>query len=139
MTAAAFVAQARSYLGVPWVHQGRTRDGIDCLGLVVESARVSHGSTVDVRDYAAQAQDETMLQLCQQHMDRVWPAQMQVGDIAVIRYANQRHMAIITDYPAPGEFGLLHASSIYGQVVEHRLDAAWRRMILAAFRLRGGV
>ncbi len=29
------VAQARSYLGVRWRHQGRTAAGLDCVGLVV--------------------------------------------------------------------------------------------------------
>ena len=31
----AIVAAARSWLGVPWRHQGRARQGIDCAGLVV--------------------------------------------------------------------------------------------------------
>lgn len=131
-----FIATARTYLGVPWVHQGRSRDGIDCLGLIVEAARISHGNTVDVRDYAAQAQDETMLQLCQQHMDRVQPFELCPGDVVILKYHNQRHMALVADYPAPGELALLHASSLHGKVVEHRLDAAWRRLVLAAFRLR---
>lgn len=34
-----FINAARSYIGVPWVHQGRTRRGLDCIGLVVVSAR----------------------------------------------------------------------------------------------------
>jgi cell wall-associated NlpC family hydrolase len=29
------VSAARSWLGVPWRHQGRTRQGVDCAGLVV--------------------------------------------------------------------------------------------------------
>ena len=31
----AIVAAARTWLGVPWRHQGRTRQGVDCAGLVV--------------------------------------------------------------------------------------------------------
>lgn len=131
----AFVTEARRYLGVPWVHQGRSFGGIDCLGLVVEAARVSHGTTVDVRDYTAQAQDETMLQMCQQHLQRIMPAELQLGDVVILKYGNQRHMAIVADHDVPGELTLLHASSHFGRVVEHRLDATWRRLILAAFRL----
>lgn len=131
-----FIATARSFIGTPWVHQGRSDDGIDCLGLVSVSARTSHGNTVDVLDYAPQAQDETMLQMCQQHMDRVQVSELQPADVVICKYGNQRHMAIVGDYPAPGELSLVHASSLFGKVVEHRLDAAWRRLILAAFRLR---
>jgi cell wall-associated NlpC family hydrolase len=136
MSKSAFIAVARSYIGVRWVHQGRSRDGIDCLGLVTESSRVSHGNTVDVRDYTAQAQDETMLQMCQQHMDRVQLSEIQPADVVICKYGNQRHMAIVGDYLAPGELSLIHASTLFGKVVEHRLDAAWRRLIIAAFRLR---
>ena len=31
----AIIAAARAWLGVPWRHQGRTRQGVDCAGLVV--------------------------------------------------------------------------------------------------------
>lgn len=33
-TRAQIVEEARSYLGTKWLHQGRTRDGVDCAGLV---------------------------------------------------------------------------------------------------------
>lgn len=32
------VEHARDWLGTRWVHQGRTRDGIDCVGLLVCTA-----------------------------------------------------------------------------------------------------
>jgi cell wall-associated NlpC family hydrolase len=35
----AIIAAARAYLGVPWVHQGVSAAGVDCLGLVVATAR----------------------------------------------------------------------------------------------------
>jgi cell wall-associated NlpC family hydrolase len=135
----AVVNEARSYVGTRWVHQGRSRDGIDCAGLVVEVARVTHGSTFDVRDYAPQAQDETMLAMCTSLMDRVPLPEIQPGDVVVIRYDNQRHIAVVGDYPAPGALSLIHASSKFGKVVEHRLDSVWRRIIMAAFRLRDEV
>jgi len=34
-----FVAAARDYVGVPFVHQGRGRGGLDCAGLVIAAAR----------------------------------------------------------------------------------------------------
>lgn len=53
-----FIKVARSYLGVPWVHQGRSRTGLDCVGLIVISARncgldvpmlANYGRTPDYR------------------------------------------------------------------------------------------
>ena len=34
-----FVAAARGYVGVPWRHLGRSRTGVDCIGLVLLAAR----------------------------------------------------------------------------------------------------
>src|SRR4051812_45789055 len=31
----AVIAEARTWDGVRWVHQGRTRHGVDCVGLIV--------------------------------------------------------------------------------------------------------
>lgn len=36
---ARFVAAARGWIGVPSRHQGRSRGGVDCIGLVVMAAR----------------------------------------------------------------------------------------------------
>ena len=30
------IAAARSWVGVPYLHQGRSRSGVDCIGLVLE-------------------------------------------------------------------------------------------------------
>lgn len=38
-TRADIVAVARSYLGVRWRHAGRTRGGLDCVGLLVAVSR----------------------------------------------------------------------------------------------------
>ena len=33
------VDAARNWVGVPYRHQGRTRNGIDCVGLLLEGGR----------------------------------------------------------------------------------------------------
>lgn len=130
------VAEARTYLGVPWVHQGRSRDGVDCLGLAILVAGATRGYTFDLRDYAAQAMDETMQAKCIEHMDPVRLAELAPGHVVVIRFENQRHMAIVGEYPVAGNLSLIHANSRVGKVVEHRLDSVWRRMIMSAYSLR---
>jgi cell wall-associated NlpC family hydrolase len=128
----ALVAEARTYLGCRFRHQGRSRQGIDCAGLVIEAAKAVHGSTFDKTDYDRQASDETMIKLCEQHLNRVDLANLQPGDVLVMRFENQRHMAIVTDYP--GALGMIHAAAINRKVVEHRLDSAWRARIMRAYR-----
>lgn len=126
---------ARTWLGVRWQHQGRSRHGVDCVGLVVEVTRVTHGNTVNPTDYAVQATDESMLHACREHMTEVPLADMAPGHVVLMRFDNQRHMGILGDYPQG--LSLIHAYAISRKVVEHRLDSVWRNRIFAAFEVRG--
>lgn len=136
-TAADIVAQARSWIGVRWLHQGRTAEGLDCIGLVLKVAHALQLTEFDTRDYARYATDETMLDLCRSHLVTVQPADLAPGDIAVFGFDAQRHIGIIGDYPAPGALSLIHAHAINRQVVEHRLDAQWQRRMRGQFRFPG--
>lgn len=134
-TAAEIVACARTQLGVRWQHQGRTQEGRDCIGLVLYVAHTLAMSDFDTRDYARYATDETMLDLCREHLDKVMPADLQPGDIPVFAFANQRHIGIVGDY-VHGGLSLIHAHAINRKVVEHRLDDTWKRRIVGRFRFK---
>ena len=49
--AAAAVAEARSYVGCKWRHRGRSRFGIDCVGLIVAATAAGGVQMRDRRDY----------------------------------------------------------------------------------------
>lgn len=132
-TAGAIVIAARQYLGVRWQHQGRDREGLDCAGLVIAVAHDLGLSDFDTRDYERQATDETMLQLCRQHLQEVPTDGLQPGDVVVMRFENQRHIAFVGDY-VHGGLSLIHAHAPSRRVVEHRLDSVWRERIAGAFR-----
>lgn len=130
------VTEARSWLGVRWAHQGRSREGIDCAGLVIRVARDLGYTRFDTTTYARQATDETMLALCREHLAPVDAADIEPGDVLVMAFENQRHMGIVGNYPLlPGALSLIHAYALAPhRVVEVRLDSAWRARILGAFR-----
>lgn len=135
MTAALFVAEARSYLGVRWEHQGRSRQGVDCVGLPVVCAAAVYGWQLATPDYERDTTDETMLELCAQHLRRILDlSRMQPGDIVVLGFEQQRHMAILGDYPGGG-LSIIHAYLPNRKVIETRLDSVWRGRILSAFRI----
>jgi cell wall-associated NlpC family hydrolase len=125
------VAEARTYLGVPWKHQGRSKNGVDCAGLVIEVAKACRGSDFDVRNYPRQAYDETMLLLCRRHMVKV--KEPQPGDALVFGLANSRHIGIAGDYHLGG-LSLIHAWLAVGKVVETRLDEQWLSRLRGAYR-----
>lgn len=133
---AAVVTEARSWLGVRWRHQGRSREGVDCIGLVI---KVAHGlglSEFDTADYARQATDETLLAGCRKHLLAVQRSAMAPGHVVVMHFDNQRHIGIVGDY-VHGGLSLIHAHALARKVVEHRLDDAWRSRIIAAFAYGG--
>lgn len=55
MTRDEIVTEARSYMFVPHLHRGRTRHGLDCLGLGIVVAEHFHVPHEDRVDYAEQA------------------------------------------------------------------------------------
>lgn len=131
----AVVREARSWLGVRWQHQGRSRDGVDCAGLVIKVAQALGYTDFDTTDYARQATDETMLALCREHLQPVAVGAIEPGDVVVLAFENQRHIAIVGDYPYPGELSLIHAYALAPhRVAETRLDSMWAARIIGAFR-----
>ena len=140
MTGADIVAEARSYMGVRWKHQGRDRSGIDCAGLVIKVGQAFDVLDFDTADYGPQASDESMLRLCREHLIEVGRDAMAPGDILVMRFGGNRHMGIVGDYLYGGP-SVIHAFTARRKVTEHRFDDAWLKAMgasfLACFRFPG--
>lgn len=127
------VAEARSFLGVRWLHQGRSRDGLDCAGLVVAVGTTCRGLDCPLPDYPRASRDEQMLELAGQHLVAIDKADMRPGDVVVLAFEKQRHMGLLGDYPYGG-LSLIHAYLPNRKVVEQRLDEVWAARIKQAFR-----
>lgn len=137
MTGADIVAEARTWIGVPFRHQGRSREGVDCIGLPV-CVRAALGLETKFAgiDYRRTASDEAMLQYCKKNMIQVFPSDLQEGDLLVIAFGVNRHMAIVCNYPlAQGVLGVIHSRTETKQgVIEQRLDPRWMRFVRGCFR-----
>lgn len=139
------VAEARTWIGTPWQHQAALRGvGCDCTGLVrgVISAFRALPHELEQMSYARTPDGVTLLRLCREHLAEVPAGEAAPGDVLVFSYgAGPQHLGIAADY-LHGGLSLIHAldqpGTKRGRVVEHRLDAAWRARIVAAFRVAGG-
>ena len=138
----AIVARARELLGVRFMHQGRhAAHGLDCLGLlmvVAEGCGIRFGemrpAQLDRRDYGARPDAAMLEALLKQWLTPV--TQAAPGDVLLLRVQGRpQHLAVVTDYPQAGEFGMIHAYAPARRVVEHRYDAAWRSATQGIFRL----
>lgn len=132
------VAEARLWLGTPYVHQASIRGvGTDCLGLIRGVWRAVLGPEPEAMpaytpDWGELGQDELLIAGAArmlQHADRE-----AVGNVIVFRmraHAVAKHLGIQTEV---GESpGFIHAYDRHG-VVESPLTAPWRAKIVGRFR-----
>lgn len=140
ITRADIVAEARTWVGTPWVHQHRVKGhAVDCVGLVIGVAR-NLGlvpADFDVNGYSRMP-DGHLLALCAQHMTPVARDAMQPGDVVVVAVEHDpQHMGILTPYPG-GRLAMIHATSVGVRgVVESRLVFTRVLQFRAAFALPG--
>jgi len=137
-TADQVVAAARSYMGVRWHHQGRSRAGLDCAGLIICVARDLGLTAFDVGGYGTSPDGRMSQILRAQCIAQAPGTEPEPAMVAEIRFEREpQHVALIVPYHLGG-VALLHAMSRFPRrVTEHRLDAEWRRKIVALYRLPG--
>jgi cell wall-associated NlpC family hydrolase len=140
MTGMDVVAEARGWIGTRWSHQGRTRDGVDCAGLVIKVAHSLGAFEFDTADYGPQAKDESMLALCREHLEEIAYSQAKPGDIAVMRFGTNRHIGFFADY-LHGGLSIVHAFTPARKVIEHGFSEEWlksnKASLIGVFRFKG--
>jgi cell wall-associated NlpC family hydrolase len=141
ITRAQIVAEARSWLRTPYMHQARNKGvGVDCVGLLIGVARNAGlcEPDADLNGYSRQP-DGQLLGLCDAYMTRIAVADIQAGDVIATHYGmDPCHLAFIGDHPQG--LSMIHAlcrADGRGLVVEHRLDETNRARIVAAYALKG--
>lgn len=138
------VAEARSWLGTPFVHQASRRGvGVDCVGLVAGVARAlriqgiaEFDSSPKYRGYGRQPDPKVLLAGCREFLDPIEIGDIREGDILLMRYARDpMHFAIVT---RASPLYVIHALGVTTQdVTEHGVDETWRARIVRAYRFRG--
>ena len=138
------VAIARSYVGVRFCHQGRSRDeGLDCLGLLLAVAREAElelqgvpTDRFDRRDYGAKPDTQMLQHRLQELLLPIAPCVMRPADIVLLRIEGRpQHLAMLSHYPHEETLGMIHAYAPARRVVEHRLDEVWRGAVATAYQL----
>ena len=144
MTPERIVAEARTWLGTRFHHQGRVKGvGVDCAGLVVGVAQAVGISINDCSDYTRIPDGELLKQLCDQQLISIARHDIAVGDVLLFRIEREpQHLAIVGNYESnslgdcgDGHFSMIHAYAPARCVVECRLDAIWLHRLVAAYRL----
>ena len=135
ITSERIIAEARGWLGVPWRHQGRTRRGVDCVGLVVCVARGLDLSDYDSTGYGRRAQGQGFVEHFRSNMDAVPIPDAGPGDVLVFAdHAYPCHCGFLTE--RLGHPHLLHAHATRRKVIEEPYAGEWPARVKFAFRFR---
>lgn len=127
-----FVAEARVWTGTPYLHQGRNRLGVDCIGLLLVVGWSLGLTEYDVKGYGRTPNAGFLEAECERLMQRTDNAL--TGDVYLMRFTRDpQHLAIATDR------GLIHAWGGAGRVVETSLPLSWRSRIVRAYAVPGVV
>lgn len=144
MTGAEIVAAGRQYLGTRWVHQGRSRSGVDCVGLLVLVARDLGIPHQDVRNYDRRPAEGQLERILGEQLVAIPRHEVRIGDVVALEDRQSRqvcHVGILTDGARP--FALLHAWIRMPEriqkrgVVEMRLSEDWKKRIRTAYSWPG--
>lgn len=137
MIAAAEVTRvARSFVGVPYRHQGRSRlGGVDCWGLlwaVGEELGILPDGLVVPADYGRTVTVDMRARMAEHCVET---ERAEDGVIALMRWPSARepaHMGICTT-----NGNLIHSYSIGAKVVEHGFRGPFLKMCDSLWRLPG--
>lgn len=129
------VDAARSWIGVPYHHQGRVRAGLDCVGLLVNVGKQCgyFPQDFDFTDYGRIPTGllDRMLKEHLEPIDRPVP-----GAVVAIRWWKMSHHVGIIG--SDGErLTLIHSHFGHGGVKEHGLGAWHRKRINSVWKYRG--
>jgi NlpC/P60 family putative phage cell wall peptidase len=132
----AMLAEALSWTGTPYRHQGSTKDvGCDCLGLIRGAWRAVYGAEPErpgayAPDWAEAGSEDLFLAAARRHCTEKPAADAAPGDLLLFRWRPHqpaKHAGILVDR---GHF--IHAYQGHSVIISS-LAPQWRRRIAAVF------
>lgn len=131
-----FVKACRRYLGTPFKHRGRTRNGLDCAGLIVVALQDLGQKPYDLKVYGREPHKDGLRQTVVRNLGEPLKSGVEwlPGDVVLMRFVREpHHLGVFGDYPGGG-LSLIHSFGEVGKVVEHRLDEKWKERVLEVYR-----
>lgn len=123
------VEAARTFLGVPFRHQGRDSRGLDCAGLVIAAWALCGVELPDRKGYGRSPWQDGLREAVEEGFPLKVEDDREPGDVLLFRVRKEpQHVAIVTDR------GIIHSYANVGKVVESRLDQFWIDRIVGHYR-----
>ncbi len=128
------VDAARVYLDVPFKHQGRSKNGLDCVGLIIVAAKDCGLEFPDCMVYSKSPQHGLLQQNIEKSgfLERLHnTVELKRNDILLFRFTEEpQHVALYCDN------SIIHSYSRIEKVVEHRFSGSWKHKLVCVYRLK---
>ncbi len=136
-TSKQIIEEARSWLGVPWAHQGYSKKfGCDCIGMIhgvgvaTTALKVNPVDLAAYSGYARNPDPRRMKMALTTFFKPILLKTAKPGDILWFRIDKYpRHLGIITE---PGI--VIHSDTVQKKVIEHRMATSRIQAPVAAFQ-----
>lgn len=130
------VDAARSYVDVPFKHMGRTRHGLDCVGLVAIAGcdvGLKDISDIHIPTYGRVPRPTLFDMALRCELVKCEYGQVRPGDVLLFSIRKlPQHLAIYAE--REGVPYMIHAYSRFKKVVEHRIDRDWEQRLIAVWK-----
>lgn len=131
----AISSEARRWLGVPYVHQGRTRFGVDCIGFVIcvrDTVERWPQAMNEMRNYKRMPSNGLLLAKLTTYCTMLEAPEE--GCVIAIQWPKTKEPSHVGIYSAGN---ILHAYLRSRAVIEHGFRAQWLRDAHSYWRLPG--
>jgi cell wall-associated NlpC family hydrolase len=127
----ALIDAARSFVGTPFLHQGRNRRGLDCIGLVIAAlTQVGVIYYEEPPTYTRLPRGGSLLDPLRSYCKEA--ATIEPGVVVAMRFRREiTHVALVTG-PT-----IIHAYEGAKRTVEHGYNNRWRKLTVGQWRLPG--
>ena len=141
------ISEARKWPNTPFLYKGRTREGVDCIGLLLcVCADLGLNRWIDEDfNYPECPVGNICYDWCNAHMTRNedWEpghtVYMEPGNVVLFKVPDPVHIGIVTD------FGVIHSVNSGRRlseglnkprcVIEHSMNEKWLRRVSACFKI----
>lgn len=135
VTRAEFIAEAMTWIGTPYRHQGRLKGvSVDCIGLPIGIAHALGISEFDFTHYDRRP-DGSLKTRMDAEVTPISFANAQPADLLLFQFNNcPMHVGILAY-----DMQVIHSHAPNRKVVMHRIDDRLRAMVACAYHIPGVV
>jgi len=133
---------AMKYVNVPFRHMGRSENGLDCVGLLMLTARDVGHVPIDNPMYGREPSPDNsafnLADYCVMNCGPPVTRDLRVNDILLMRLKPENlpsHLALVAPYECddPDALGMIHTYGEVGRVVYHRIDKVRMDQIVGVY------